>query len=249
MIKIRTLIIVILIYLVAFLSIKMNLNIFYPYYLIKDLLLYPVVAMEKNPNIKLSEDFMRTKIDNLEEEINELKKLNIINFVLTDYNYLNATVIERNREYWFNSITINKGSNDDIKLDMAVIDGNGLIGRISKVGEYTSDIKLITTNDINSKISVVIKSIDNIYGITKGFDYDNNLLKVIVDNDNNIEKGLTVETTGMGGVFPKGILIGKVENITKDSDNVGYIVLVKLSSNIKDLRYVSVLSRKEIFVN
>ena len=50
----------------------------------------------------------------------------------------------------------------------------------------------------------------------------------------------------MGGVFPKGILIGKVEKMIKDDDNVGYIVLVKLSGNIKDLRYVSILEKKEI---
>ena len=53
----------------------------------------------------------------------------------------------------------------------------------------------------------------------------------------------------MGGIFPKGILIGKTLKVIKDNDNVGNIVLVKLVSNIKDLRYVSVLKRKEILDN
>ena len=249
MIKKGLIIVIIIVYLISFITIKMNVNIFYPYYLIKDLLLYPVIAMGNDENNELSNDFMKNKISSLENEIIELKKLTNINNVLTEYNYLNATVIERNREYWFNSITINKGSIDGVQLDMAIIDNNGLVGRISNVRAHSSDIKLITANDVNSKISVVIKGINNIYGITKGYDNDSNLLKVIVDNNIDLKEGLLVETTGMGGVFPKGILIGKVEKIIKDSDNVGYIVLVKLSGNIKDLRYVSVLQRKEISNN
>lgn len=244
--KIKIIIILLIIYLLLSISINYDINILYPYYLLKDFIMYPVKALIKDNNIYLSDESIKVKIDNLEEEIIELKKLTNISNVLTDYNYINASVIERNREYWFNSITINKGSNDGIDIDMAVIDSNGLIGRISNVRKYTSDIKLITTNDINSKISVVIKGINNIYGITKGYDNQNDLLKIIVNNNEFVKEGLNVETTGMGGVFPKGILIGKVEKMIKDDDNVGYIVLVKLSGNIKDLRYVSILEKKEI---
>ena len=128
---------------------------------------------------------------------------------------------------------------------MAVIDGNGLIGRISNVRDNTSDIKLITTNDVNSKISVVIKDVENIYGITKGYDSKNNLLKVIIVEDKNIKKGSKVYTTGMGGIFPSGILIGEVDSVIKDNDGVGNVVLIKLTSDIKDNKYVSILQRKD----
>ena len=53
----------------------------------------------------------------------------------------------------------------------------------------------------------------------------------------------------MGGVFPRGILIGEVETVIKDDDNVGNLVLIKLASKLKDERYVCVLQRKEVLDN
>lgn len=246
MIKLRTLIIIIILYVISFISINYNINILYPYYLIKDLLLYPVNAIVNDKSIVLKDEFKDNRIRVLEEEVEKLKTISNISKSLVNYNYINATIIERNRNYWFNSLTINKGRKDGITLDMAVIDGNGLIGRISSVNEYTSIVKLITTNDVNNKISVLIRGDEKIYGITKGYDYDNNLLKVIIDEKKDIKEGMIVETTGMGGVFPSGILIGKTVKLIKDSDDVGNIVLVSLTSNIKDDSYVSVLQREEI---
>ncbi len=249
MIRLRTLIIIIILYVISFISVNYNFNILYPYYLIKDIILYPVNAVTYDNSVILSNDFKENRIKSLEEEIKKLQEISTISESLVNYNYINATIIERNRQYWFNTLTINKGKKDGITLDMAVIDGNGLIGRIADVREFTSIVKLITTNDVNNKISVVIKGKENIYGITKGYDYENNLLKVIIDNEENINEGMIVETTGMGGIFPKGILIGKTLKLIKDSDNVGNIVLVKLESNIKDDSYVSVLQREKIYNN
>ena len=242
MIKLRTVIILFIIYLLAFISLNNNFNLLKPYYYLKDIFLYSVKALVQDKELVLSNNLINDRIIFLEEEIDKLKELTNINNVLTDYNYLNATVIERNREYWFNTLTINKGLKDGIILDMAVIDSHGFIGKIVNIRDNTSDIKLITTNDVNNKISVVI---DNIYGITKGYDSKNNLLKVIITEDVDL-KGKKVYTTGMGGVFPRGIIIGEVVVAVKDSDDVGNIVLVKLARNIKDVRYVSVLQRKDI---
>ncbi len=249
MIKLKELIIIFIITFLLFISFNYHFDFLYPYYWLKDLLWYPVYANINDQNISLSEDFMLNKINSMEEEIDKLKELTNIENVLTEFDYLNATVIERNREYWFNTLTINKGYNNGIILDMAVIDSKGLIGRITSVRNNTSDIKLITTNDVNSKVSVVIKDSENIYGITKGYDSKNDLLKVIISDNKNILKGTKVETTGMGGIFPKGILVGEVEDVIKDSDDVGNIVLVKLASDIKDVQYVSVIQRKEISNN
>ena len=128
---------------------------------------------------------------------------------------------------------------------MAVIDSDGLIGRISSVTNNTSVVKLITTNDIKCKISAVIRSNDrDIHGIINGYDSKNNLLHLIVD-DVDIIKNSKVETTGMGGVFPKGILIGKVFDVIKKDDEVTNIVRIVPSSDIKGENYVSILLRKK----
>ena len=246
MTKLKTLIILVIIYLISYVSIRYNINLLYPYYLVKDIVLFPVKAISNNEDIILSDDLSNGIIISLKEEIDELKKLNNINSVLSNFNTVNATIIERNREYWFNTITIDKGNKDGIKIDQAVINSDGLIGRITNVREYTSDIKLITTNDTKNKISVVIKDKDNnIYGVTNGYDSKNNLLKVIINENININKDSYVYTTGMGGIFPSGILIGKVDSTTKASDEVTSIILVKLEANINEVRYVNILQRED----
>ena len=241
----KYIIILVFSFILFYLSIIYSSKILYPYYLLKEILYYPVKAMNSK-DIKLTNEFNETIINNLNEEINELKKLNNISLSISEFNIINATIIERNREYWFNSLTINKGRTDGIKEDMAVIDANGLVGRIYKVSNNISFVKLITTNDINNKISAVIKANEeNIYGIINGYDSKNNLLNLIITDNISIPKDSIVETTGMGGVFPRGILIGKVFDIIKKEDNITTIVRVIPSSNIKGERYVSILQRKE----
>lgn len=243
MLKLRTFIVLIIIYVIAFISVNLDINLFYPYDLVKNYLLMPVIATTPNKNIESNNEYNQNIIDNLKEDINELKELNGIKSVLSTYEDINATVIERNRNYWFNSIKIDKGSNDGIKENMAVVDKNGLIGKISHVSKNMSEIKLITTNDVNNKTSVVIKN-DNekIYGIINGF--NNNYLEVTITSSNvEVLENLNVSTTGMGGIYPSGILIGKTAGTKKSKYNVGLIILVKPVGEFNNLKYVKVLRR------
>lgn len=248
MIKYKYSFLILLIILIFYISIVYPNKIINSLGIVKDYLLYPVKAIDSE--LLLSNETKDNIILELKKEISELQKISDIKMSLTDYNYINATIIERNREYWFNSLTINKGKDSGVDIDMAVIDSNGLIGRISNVTKNTSIVKLITTNDINSKISAVIELDDKkIYGIISGYNINDNLLNLIINNYEDIPNDSKVLTTGMGGVFPRGILIGKVVDVIKKEDDVTNVVLVKPISNIEGERYVSVLQRKEISNN
>ena len=245
MIKYKYSFLLLLIVLLFYISIVYPDKLLIPINYIKDYLLYPVKAIDNEYNASCEEK--DNLIDSLKKEINNLQKINNIKMSLTDFNYINATIISRNREYWFNSLTINKGSSDGISVDMAVIDENGLIGRVSSVTKNTCEVKLITTNDINNKISAVINN--KVYGIISGYDKENDLLNMIINKYEEIEKDSKVLTTGMGGVFPSGIIIGKVYDIIKKEDGVTNVVRVRPISNIEGEKYVSVLQRKEISNN
>ena len=240
--KIKSFVALIIIYILSIILLNNNINILYPYYLLKDLIFFPVNAIDNN--IIESNEFKDGIELEKNKELEELKKLNNISSTLTDFDKVSACVIERNRMYWFNTITINKGKSSGINENMAVVSGDGLIGRVIKVSSKTSEIKLITTNDINHKISVMIKKEnDTIYGILSG--YNNNLLEITsINKDINNLDNYNVYTSGMGGIFPSGIIIGKVKGIKKDKYDVSKIIEVEPSSNFNELRFVNVLIRK-----
>lgn len=183
---------------------------------------------------------LRRQIDALKNELN-------IDYTLTDYEYLNATVTSRSVGYWYNTITINKGSYNGIKKDMVVINGKGLIGRVIKTSTFTSDVRLITTSETNNKISVHVSNGDNnLYGLINNYDYSKNLLEVEgISNTKDVDIGDFVYTSGLGGIFPSGILIGSVSEITTDSYDLAKIIKVKPSADFSNINYVSVLKRKD----
>ena len=207
-------------------------------------------------NVDKDNDILKTSIDRvdsvetenveLRRQLEALKSELDIEYTLSDYEYLNATVISRNVGYWFNIITIDKGSYNGIEKDMVVINAKGLIGKIIRTTNFTSDVRLITTSDTNNKISVnVSNGSDNLYGLINSFDYNDNYLEVEgISNTKNVSIGDKVYTSGLGGIFPSGILIGEVSDITTDSYDLAKLIKVKPSADFNDINFVSVLKRK-----
>lgn len=183
----------------------------------------------------------------LRRQLEELKEELDIDYSLTDYEYLNATVISRNVGYWYNTITIDKGLYNGVEKDMVVINGKGLIGRVIRITTFTSDVRLITTSDTNNKISVRISNGDyNLYGLINSYNYNDNLLEVEgISNTKDVNVGDYVYTSGLGGIFPSGILIGAVSEITTDSYDLAKIIKVTPSADFTDINYVSILKRKD----
>ena len=192
------------------------------------------------------------KVDYLISENLELKKqleamkdeLGITN-TLVDYEYINATVISRNVGYWYNNITINKGSSDGIVNDMIVINSKGLVGRVYSTSKHNAVVRLITTSDTNNKISVSVSHGGKyIYGLINRYNYSKNVLEVEgISNTENVLVGDYVYTSGLGGIYPSGILIGIVDSISTDSYDLSKIINVKTVANFDDINYVAVLKR------
>lgn len=224
----------------------------YPFNYIKNV----VGDYKELKNVKKDNDILETstsRIESIESENIELRRqlealkeeLNIT-YTLSDYEYLNATVISRNVGYWYNKITIDKGTYNGVKKDMVVINSNGLIGKVIRTTTFTADVRLLTTSDTNNKISVHISNGDNnLYGLINGYDYENNILELEgISNTRDVNIGDYVYTSGLGGIFPSGILIGSVTEITTDSYDLAKIIKVKPASDFNNLNYVSIIKRK-----
>ena len=191
-------------------------------------------------------DSIETENIELRRQLDELKEELSIDYTLSDYEYLNATVVSRNVGFWYNTVTIDKGTYNGIEKDMVVINAKGLIGRVIRTSTFTSEVRLITTSDTNNKISVHVSNGDtNLYGLLSNYNYDDNSLEVEgISNTKSVNVGDFVYTSGLGGIFPSGILIGTVTNITTDSYDLAKIIKVTPSADFTDINYVSVLKRK-----
>lgn len=182
----------------------------------------------------------------LEKELESMKKILDLNKTLSESEYLNATVINRDIGFWYDTITIDKGSKNGIEENMPVIVKEGLIGKVIKTSNYNSTVKLMTTSDANNKISVKIALEDKfVYGLLSGYNKENKTYTVEGISDNSeIKIGSTVTTTGMSDTFPSGIVVGKVKNITTDNFDLAKIIEVESEVNFESIDFVTVLKRK-----
>ena len=195
---------------------------------------------------KIKKNTYKAQIDELNNEIKELKTLLDLNTIISDYNSINATVINRNVGFWYNTITIDKGSHNGIKEGYAVVVNDGLIGKIVSVSEFSSTVKLLTSDELSNKISVKInKDGKSIYGLLASYNSKKNVYVIegISDID-ELEVGSYVTTTGLSELFPSGILIGTIKSVTYDNYQLTKVVEVIPSVNFDDINYVSVLKRE-----
>jgi rod shape-determining protein MreC len=208
------------------------------------------VTKTKESKKTAKEEYDEAKIDELENEVNKLKKQLKLNTTLREKDVLNATTINRYLDSIYQNINIDKGKKHGVIKGMAVINPEGLIGTITKTGNYSSTVKLLTS-DTFDKISVRIKVDDYyIYGLLSSYKSKNNvfIIEGIADNF-NVLKGATVTTTGMGKTFPAGLLVGKVKKVTTDNFDLAQIVEVTPAANFKNIDYVSVVRRDQNYEN
>ncbi|MED4453337.1 rod shape-determining protein MreC [Metabacillus fastidiosus] len=202
------------------------------------------------------DEYMQLEADlqHYKTENEKLKKELGVTTDLREYNPLIATLIDRNPDRWFENIKIDKGKQDGVRENMAVVTAQGLIGKIKKVSEFTSTVQLLSSPDRQNRISaVVIQDKENASGIIEGYDEEREalVLRRIISKA-TIEKGQKVETSGNGGVFPKGLLIGEVIEVEPDSYGLTRKAYIKPSAQFDDITnvWVTKLSpKRESFNN
>ena len=214
-------------------------------------IVYPInrleVPVDSNYDQTKSITNLTTENEELKKEIEVLKKQLDLKNTLSSYEIVNATVMSRNKDYWFNTIYIDKGKKNGIKEGNAVITYNGLIGKISKVYSYSSEVKLLTSDDVNFKVSVSIKvNGKDSYALLNGYNKKKNALIINgIDNNINTKKGTIIKTSGLGGVFPSGLYVGEIIGEEKDSYNLSKKVYVKTKQDFDNIHYVTVLKGKK----
>ena len=193
-----------------------------------------------------SQNMYKAELDETKRKLQELEELNELTSN-SDYESISANILNRDTQGWSNTITLDKGTNDGITEDMAVICSKGLIGKVVEANPNSSKVKLLTESSADTKISIRVE-IDKdttAGGTLEGYDPDTGMYTVnVYDSNVKIEEGMKIITSGTGQVFPSGILIGKVSEVSDKYDEVGKSVLVKPAVNFDSFNYVSVLKVK-----
>lgn len=216
---------------------------------INKIFMYPFTALNNDKGKDLSKSYVIQKNVNgsLEKEIKELKEALQLKETLTEYDTVTTTVLSRNKSYWFNAVTIDRGKTSGIEKDMVVVTKNGLVGKISKVSENSSEVKLITSDDVNYKVSVSISTASgDTNAILNGYDNKTGLLKVIgVDKTYNLRENDRVVTSGLGGKEPRGIYIGVVKKAENDKYNISKTLYLETGQDFDSIHYLTVLKGKK----
>ncbi|MFC6171777.1 rod shape-determining protein MreC [Loigolactobacillus jiayinensis] len=205
---------------------------------------------EENTKLKAQLDDLaqtKTRAQTLQSENKELKKQLKLDKTLTDYSQLNAAVLTRSPANWQNNLVINKGSLAGIKKNMPVMAGSGLIGRIVEVNGTNSKVELITTDNqsANRFAAEVITSDGTANGIITGYDQATSELKMgQLNSDAKIKVGDTVQTSGLGGLTPRGLYIGKVTKIKHDDYGLALSLEIKPAVDLDDFTVVTVIERQ-----
>jgi rod shape-determining protein MreC len=204
--------------------------------------------------MQLEADLQEYKVEN-EKLLAELGKV----ADLRKYDPIFSTVIGRNPDRWYDYISIDKGAQDGIELNMAVVTAQGLIGKVKSISQFTSTVQLLSATDLKNRISAEVQPVvnkdkdededdttssDKVMGLIEGYDKDKGaLLLRRIESDAKLVEGQKVITSGKGEVFPEGILIGEIIKIEPDTYGLEQMAYVKPSANFYDIDRVWVAKR------
>ena len=190
----------------------------------------------------------QTKVQNqtLRRENKQLKQQLKLNATLTDYGTIAAAVKARSTSNWRNILIIDKGAVSGIRKNMPVMSDAGIIGRIVEVNQTNSKVELISTdNDAANRFAAqVVVNNKTINGVITGYQTSTgDLIMGQMSTTMNLKKGARVYTSGLGGLTPKGLLIGTVSAVKKDDYGLANTAYLKPAGNLSDVSVVSVVKR------
>ncbi len=176
-------------------------------------------------NLESENRMLKQKIAQLQEENHRMNEINLANERLRQLlqfreknfpSMIGAEVIGRDPSFWFKSVMIDKGERDGVKKGMAVVSPMGVIGQVLKIAPDYATVLLIT--DYNSAVDCVVER-SRAKAIVEGKGENRCQLKYLLRAE-EVAVGDIVVTSGLGGNFPKGLMVGEVKKVDKKGHGV-----------------------------
>ena len=183
-------------------------------------------------------------------ELEDLRALFKLDRSYSNYSKVAANVIAKEPGNWFHSFTIDKGSKDGIEVDMNVLAGSGLVGIVSKVGHDWAQVRAII--DDTSNVSAMISATaDNcmVSGNLKLMSDGVIAIGQLKDSDDQVEFGAKVVTSQVSDKYHPGLLIGYVQKLDMDSNNLTKSGTITPAVDFEHLRSVLVITDMKRQIN
>lgn len=194
----------------------------------------------KDENSKLQQSLSELEI--IKADNKSLREYANLKDKYKDFNTLPAYIINKDITNYTNVLVINVGKNDGVEENMTVIADEGLVGHVISVTDTTAKVQTIvdTASVVTATISTSKDSI-----LVRGTLEDRTSLKATyIPVDANVIQDDSVETSGIGGVYPKGIHIGKIKQVVKTQNITDRYALVETAVNFQKLETVAVITNK-----
>jgi rod shape-determining protein MreC len=197
-------------------------------------------------NLENENKVLKRKIAELQEENHGIKEMKLANERLRqllhfrEKNFpfmIGAEVIGQDPSSWFKSVTIDKGEKDGVKKGMAVVSPAGVIGRILKTAPHYAIVLLIT--DYNSAVDSIVQR-TRAKAIVEGKGENRCQLKYLLRTE-EVAVGDVVVTSGLGGNFPKGLMVGEIKKVDKKGHGVFQYAELVPSVDLAQLEEVFVI--------
>ncbi|MGP1568003.1 rod shape-determining protein MreC [Peptoanaerobacter stomatis] len=204
----------------------------------------------KEENRSLRDQLIKNTMQ--EEEVQELNNLkNALKFVTdkTASDFISADIVARNDGNYYNSFTISAGSDNGVKSDSIVVNGDGLIGRVYQVSQKYSKAVSIIDSRFPVSFQIIGRSSDTgmlSQDVSITQIEDASLIKGYMFDVNSPVKIDDIVTTSGLGLYPAGIPIGKVQQIIPDEQNILKYIVVQPYVNFKKLDKVMVFNKKDL---
>lgn len=200
-------------------------------------------------NLQLENEQLKQANKELEEKLRELEIVRSENEMLkeyanltekySEYSTIPAYIINKNISNFSDNIVINVGSKDGAKPNMAVISEKGLVGYIISTTDTTSKVQTIV--DVSTNVSAAVTTTkDSI--ICKGIlDSSTTVKATYIPVDATLAVGDKVETSGMGGIYPRGITIGKIKEIINTKNILDRYAIIETAVDFSKIDTVLVI--------
>jgi len=186
------------------------------------------------------------KLIDLKIKNEELRRALDIKDQYSTMDMVGANIIAKDMGNWFDIFTIDRGTKDGIEIDYPVVTSNGLVGRVMQTDLFTS--KVISIIDEDSSISARLSKTSDLVVVKGDRKLKDQGLCIMnyIPADADVSAGDRVETSGVGGIYPKGILIGTVKEVSQRTNELDRYAIIEPVVDFKRLEEVFILKPKTI---